>query len=171
MLKSRKHGNYGGMMSSYDSMKTKLDAIGIYSINADSNLSKELKAYAEGLDSVFGTIDTMTKEFFIETADDYGIVRRERFLEKERSEYSIEKRREMLILQEQDIGGKCNSEAFSNILKSYGLSDFSFIETPSLNRLTIQINDTLSVEIKEMVTERINLDFPAHLALIISFSQ
>lgn len=171
MFKGRKHGNYGGMMSSYDSMKAKLGAIGIYSINADSNLSKELKAYAEGLDSVFGTIDTMTKEFFIETADDYGIVRRERFLGKERSEYSIEKRREMLILQEQDIGGNCTSEAFSNILKSYGLSDFSFRETPSLNRLTIQINDTLSEEIKEMVTERINLDFPAHLALIINFSQ
>ena len=49
------------MMGSYDSMKEKLNAVGIYSIDENSNISKELSACAEGLDSLFETLDTMTK--------------------------------------------------------------------------------------------------------------
>ena len=113
------------MMSSYDSMKEKLNAVGIYSIDENSNISKELIACAEGLDSLFDNLDTMTKEYFIETAESFGIVRREKFLGKERTEYSTEKRREMLILQEQYMGGKCTLDAFSDVLRSCGLSDFS----------------------------------------------
>ena len=99
-------------MGSYDSMKEKLNAVGIYSIDENSNISKELLAYSEGLDSLFDSLDTMTKEYFIETAVDFGIVRREKFLGKEREEYSTEKRREMLMLQEQNMGGKCTPDAF-----------------------------------------------------------
>ena len=144
------------MMGSYDSMKEKLNAVGIYSIDENSNISKELLAYSEGLDSLFDSLDTMTKEYFIETAVDFGIVRREKFLGKEREEYSTEKRREMLMLQEQNMGGKCTPDAFCDVLRSFGLTDFTFTELPSTFKLSITINDTLTQEQKKIVTERIN---------------
>lgn len=159
------------MMSSYDSMKEKLNSVGIYSIDESSNISKELTACAEGLDSLFENLDAMTKEYFIETAEDYGIVRREKFLGKEKMEYSAEKRREMLELQEQNMGGKCTPDAFSDILRSCGLTDFSFTEQPTDNKLSVSINDTLSQEQKKIVTERINLEFPLHLNIEINFSE
>ena len=159
------------MMGSYDSMKEKLNAVGIYSIDENSNISKELLAYSEGLDSLFDSLDTMTKEYFIETAVDFGIVRREKFLGKEREEYSTEKRREMLMLQEQNMGGKCTPDAFCDVLRSFGLTDFTFTELPSTFKLSITINDTLSPEQKKIVTERIKLEFPLHLLVAINFSE
>lgn len=159
------------MMGSYDSMKEKLNAVGIYSIDESSNISKELTAYSEGLDSLFDSLDTMTKEYFIETAVDFGIVRREKFLGKEREEYSTEKRREMLILQEQNMGGKCTPDAFCDVLRSFGLTDFTFTELPTTFKLSITINDTLTQEQKKIVTERIKLECPLHLSVAINFSE
>lgn len=159
------------MMSSYDSMKEKLDEIGIYNINTGSNISNELAACAEGLDGLFQSLETMTKEFYIETAEDYGIIRREKFLGKERSEYSTEKRREMLKLLEQNMGGKCTAEAFSDILKSCGLSDFSFKESPTNYRLSIHVNDVLTKEQKDIVRQRVDLEFPLHLSIGVVYSQ
>ena len=159
------------MMSSYDSMKEKLNAVGIYSIDENSNISKELTACAEGLDSLFESLDTMTKEYFIETAENFGIERREKFLGKKREEYSTEKRREMLMLQEQNMGGKCTHDAFCDILRSCGLTDFTFAELPLTFKLSITINDTLSEEQKKIVTERIMLEFPLHLSIAINFSE
>lgn len=159
------------MMGSYDSMKEKLNAVGIYSIDENSNISKELLAYSEGLDSLFDSLDTMTKEYFIETAVDFGIVRREKFLGKEREEYSTEKRREMLMLQERNMGGKCTPDAFCDVLRSFGLTDFTFTELPSTFKLSITINDTLTQEQKKIVTERINLECPLHLSVAINFSE
>ena len=159
------------MMVSYDSMKEKLNAVGIYSIDENSNISKELLAYSEGLDSLFDSLDTMTKEYFIETAVDFGIVRREKFLGKEREEYSTEKRREMLILQEQNMGGKCTPDAFCDVLRSFGLTDFTFTELPTTFKLSITINDTLTQEQKKIVTQRIKLECPLHLSVAINFSE
>ena len=159
------------MMGSYDSMKEKLNAVGIYSIDENSNISKELLAYSEGLDSLFDSLDTMTKAYFIETAENFGIERMEKFLGKEREEYSTEKRREMLMLQEQNMGGKCTPDAFCDILRSCGLTDFTFTESPTSFRLSITINDTLSQEQKKIVTERIKLEFPLHLLVAINFSE
>ena len=158
-------------MGSYDSMKEKLNAVGIYSIDENSNISKELSAYSEGLDSLFETLDTMTKEYFIETAENFGIERREKFLGKEREEYSTEKRREMLMLQEQNMGGKCTPDAFCDVLRSFGLTDFTFTELPSTFKLSITINDTLTQEQKKIVTERIKLECPLHLSVAINFSE
>lgn len=158
-------------MSSYDSMKEKLGEIGIYNISDGSNISKEVAACAEGLNALFDSLDTMINEYYIETAKDYGITRREKFLGKERTEYTTEKRREMLKLLEQNMGGKCNAEAFSDILKSCGLTDFSFSENPTGYRLSIHINDILTEEQKEIVRERVNAEFPLHLSIGIVYNQ
>lgn len=157
-------------MGSYESMKTKLEAVGIYSITENSNISDELKAYAEGIDEVFDTLDEMTRECFTETAESYGITNRERFFGKERTEYTLEKRREILRLAEQTTQGRCNVKAFEDTLKGYGLSDFTITELFSMNKVAININDALTEPIKKMVEERIVLDFPAHLNVVAIFA-
>ena len=60
-------------MNSFSSMKNKLSAIGIYNIENGSNIYNELKAYSVELDRIFSELDTMLREYFIETAQSYGI--------------------------------------------------------------------------------------------------
>lgn len=170
MFSGRKCGNYGGRMSSYDSMKAKLEPIGLYLLETGSNVCNELSSYAEGLDTLFETLDTMTKEYFIDTAESYGITARERFVGKEKSEYTQLQRKEMLKLQEQNMGNKCNTEAFSDILRSLGLSDFEFTERFSSNSLIINVNDVIPTEMQKLVTDRVEAEFPAHLNIIINFA-
>ena len=157
-------------MSSYDSMKTKLESVGIYIITEGSNISNELKSYAEGIDVLFETLDIMTRECFITTAETYGITQRETFTGKERESYTLEQRKEMLILQEQNMGNKCNTEAFEDRMRSFGVYDFYFNEGFSKNALAIYINDSLSDAEKKMIEEKIKAEFPAHLQIAIHYT-
>lgn len=158
-------------MDSYTSMKNKLHPIGLYNVTDSSNVSAELKAYAEGLDKLFNMLDEMTREYFIDTAEGYGLSERERFTTRERSEYSIEKRREMLKIQEQMMGNDCSPNTFRKILEGCGLSDFEITENFSEQTVIITINDTLADETKKYVEERINAEFPVHLIITINYSE
>lgn len=157
-------------MDSYTSMKNKLQSTGLYEISEESNISDELKAYAFGLDCLFAELDEMTREYFVSTAESYGLTERERFVGKVREEYSNEKRREMLKIQEQMMGNDCNKSSFEMFLEGLGLSDFEITENFSGQTVTIQINDTLASETKKMVEEKINAEFPAHLIITINYS-
>ncbi len=157
-------------MGSYDSMKTKLEPVGLYKVADGSNISNELKAYAEGIDTLFENLDVMTRECFIDTAETYGITQREIFTGKEKDNYTIEQRREMLRLQEQNMGNKCNMEAFSDRLRSFGVYDFYFNEGFSKNVLAIFINDTLSEATKKMIEEKVEAEFPAHLVVSVNYT-
>ena len=90
-------------MESFDSMKTKLDALGLYKIEENSNIYAELKSYAAALDEMFAILETMLKELFIDTAEDYGISSREILLGREKDGFSLEKRREMLKIYERQV--------------------------------------------------------------------
>ena len=43
--------DWGEVMNSFDSMKTKLESTGLYKVTAKSNIRAELLAYAEGLNT------------------------------------------------------------------------------------------------------------------------
>lgn len=156
-------------MDSFTSMKTKLDATGLYRIEQGSNIYAELKAYASGLDVLFETLEAMLKELFIDTAEDYGISAREELLGKPRSEFTLEKRREMLRIYEQMTDGKCTKSAFEAVLRGYGLSDFSITESPSHYRIGITVNEQISPELQTLISDRIAQDFPTHLNVTLKF--
>ena len=99
--------DWGEVMNSFDSMKTKLESTGLYKVTAKSNIRAELLAYAEGLNTEFDMLETMERELFIDTAENCGITERERFVGKINADYPLEKRREMLKISEQKVGGKC----------------------------------------------------------------
>ncbi len=157
-------------MSSYESMKAKLSPIGLYSLEDGSNICNELSAYAEGVDPLFATLDKMMSEYFIDTAEDYGISERERFIGREKFEYTLDQRREMLKLQEQNMGNRCNKEAFTDMLRGIGLSDFEFVENFAGNSITVNVNDVIPVQTQKLVTDKITAEFPAHLDITINFA-
>ena len=69
MLYCRYSYDWGEVMNSFDSMKTKLESTGLYKVTAKSNIRAELLAYAEGLNTEFDMLETMERELFIDTAD------------------------------------------------------------------------------------------------------
>ncbi len=158
-------------MDSFTSMKTKLEATGLYKIEEGSNIFAELSAYAAGLDVLFETLDKMLAELFIDTAEDYGLSCREELLGKVKNDYPIDRRREMLKIYEQMMGGKCTLDAFEMILRGYGLSDFQIREDVLRKRVTIKVTDNAAPELRALVEERVALDFPTHLLVTVNYSE
>lgn len=155
-------------MSSFESMKAKLESTGIYSVTDASNISKELKSYAEGLDRVFDELEIMERECFIETAESYGLSERERFLGVDRSGEDLEKRRKLLETAEQ-LRGACNVASFEKIMRGYGVENFNFSEHPTGHYIIINIYDSFTVEQRAVIRSRVKEDFPAHIDVTVYF--
>lgn len=155
-------------MDSFTSMKEKLEQTGIYSVNTGSNIGVELRAYAEGLDSIFDNLAVMEREMFIDTAETYGITEREKFFVRERETYDLSNRRNTLKAQEQ-TKGEFTVDAFRNILVGYGLTDFEMTEECVARTLIISIRDALTDEEKSVIEERVKADFPAHLFVDVNY--
>lgn len=171
MLFCWQYRNYGGMMDSYNSMKTKLEQTGIYCVNEGSNISAELKAYAEGINILFNSLDKIENEYFIESAEDYGLARREEIISRVRDDLPLEQRREILMIYERSLTMGCTQKDFEELMKSYGVQNSYFIEKFSTYNLTVRINDVLSEGQKAYVEKRINLDFPSHLNVRIVYGE
>ena len=123
-----------------------------------------------GLDLLFNELDEMLKEYFIDTAQSYGLTERERFTGAVRDDLSIEKRRELLKIREQTNEEFCTPEGFNKILEGYGLGNFKITENPSQNALSVKISDSLSELNKVWVNKMIEKDFPAHLEITVEFA-
>lgn len=157
-------------MDSYTSMVKKLTDTKLYSVRTGGRTYAELKAFAAGLDLLFNELDEMLKEYFIDTAQSYGLTERERFTGAVRDDLSIEKRRELLKIREQTNEEFCTPEGFNKILEGYGLGGFELIENPQKNALTVKIYDALDEQNKAWVNKMIENDFPAHLAVTVDFA-
>lgn len=157
-------------MDSYTSMVKKLTDTKLYSVRTGGRTYAELKAFAAGLDLLFNELGEMLKEYFIDTAQSYGLTERERFTGTVRDDLSIEKRRELLKTREQTNEKFCTPEAFNKILQGYGLGGFELIENPQKNALTVKIYDALDEQNKAWVNKMIENDFPAHLAVTVDFA-
>lgn len=157
-------------MNSFESMKTKLEKTGLYNVKNGTNIRAELCAYAAGLDVVFNELEKAERELFIDTAEDYGISERERFLGKLKDDCTLEKRRSMLKVYEKMIGGKCTPKAFSEMLRGYGVENFEFIEDWERFKLGIKIKDSKTDTEKALIAEHIGADFPIHLLIAVSYT-
>ncbi len=157
-------------MNSLDSMTKKLENTKIYAVKPGGRNYAEIKAFSVGLDMIFNELDEMLREYFIYTAQSYGLTERERFTGAVRDDLSIEKRRELLKTREQTNEKFCTPEAFNKILQGYGLGGFELIENPQKNALTVKIYDALDEQNKAWVNKMIENDFPAHLAVTVDFA-
>lgn len=157
-------------MNSLDSMTKKLENTKIYAVKPGGRNYAEIKAFSVGLDMIFNELDEMLREYYIDTAQSYGLTERERFTGAVRDDLSIEKRRELLKTREQTNEKFCTPEAFNKILQGYGLGGFELIENPQENALTVKIYDALDEQNKVWVNKMIENDFPAHLAVTVDFA-
>ncbi len=158
-------------MDALTSMKTKLDSVGIYNITDSSNIAAELKAYALEIDRLYSELSIMLREYYIDTAQTYGITLREEFVGKPKTDYTLEKRREMLKLQQQMMGGECTPTSFDKFLRSCGISDFEVTETFSTQKMLVKINDTLTAAEKSEIEEKIAAETPAHITAVVKYSE
>lgn len=157
-------------MNSLDSMTKKLENTKIYAVKPGGRNYAEIKAFSVGLDMIFNELDEMLREYYIDTAQSYGLTERERFTGAVRDDLSIEKRRELLKTREQTNEKFCTPEAFNKILQGYGLGGFELIENPQENALTVKIYDALDEQNKVWVNKMIENDFPVHLAVTVDFA-
>ncbi len=157
-------------MSAYESIKSKLNEVGIYSITDESNISDELRVYGEELDLIADLLDEMLRELFVDTAESYGLSERERALGKEKSDFSIDQRREMLKISEQVSGERCTAQRFERFLTGCGISNFSLTEVVSKQRVIITVLDTLtSAQMSELDT-KVSGELPLRLSYKLSYS-
>lgn len=157
-------------MNSLDSMTKKLENTKIYAVKPGGRNYAEIKAFSVGLDMIFNELDEMLREYYIDTAQSYGLTERERFTGAVRDDLSVEKRRELLKIREQTNEKFCTPEAFNKILQGYGLGGFELIENPQENALTVKIYDALDEQNKVWVNKMIENDFPVHLAVTVDFA-
>ena len=92
-------------MTAYESMSTKLLQTGLYGIEQGGAVDCELKAYAVELDRIYTELDVLLREAFVSTAQTYGISEREKFIGKERTDLTLARRRELLMLRETRASG------------------------------------------------------------------
>ena len=155
-------------MGSYESMHAKLEPLHLYTLAQGGEVDCELKAYACGLDPLFGALDVMLREAFIATAESYGLSERERFLEKERSGLSVARRRELLTGYETE-NDDATADGFLLFLTHCGLEQATVSENPTSNRLSVYIADDLDAAQKSLIGEKIAKAAPSHLDTMIHF--
>lgn len=158
-------------MDSYISMKSKLEPLGLYALDGSTEVDCELKAYAEGLDALFDSLDELEREFFIPTAESYGISRREKFEGKEQPELPLSERREELMYLERTITGDSSYNGFVAFLEKIGISDYDLNINYYNFQIKITIADTKTAGEKSLIQKLIEAEVPAHMSLNITFSE
>lgn len=83
-------------MSVLQQMKDMLSPLGIYNLEDGSLVMCELRVYASQFEKLHQKLGTMLKEFFIRSAQNYGIEKIEELFQRVRPDLSIEERKERI---------------------------------------------------------------------------
>lgn len=156
-------------MSSYDSMKQKLLPLRLYAFEEGSAVDCELKAYAQGLDPLFEELALDEREAFIVTAEDEGLRERERFLEREKPDLPVEKRRALLLGFERAGEKEATADGFRQFLTDCGLEQATVEEVPLRQLIRVFIDDRLDEGGKTLIAKKIAQAAPAHLPVRIHY--
>ncbi len=155
-------------MTVYEAMRRRTGAVGIYDDNAPV-LEWELESYAEELERLYTELDGMFRERFISTAEAVGLREYEELFGPERSDWSVEKRREMLHLRMNLGEGDFTPEGIRKALESFGLS-YVLSEFPDLNRLNIAATADYSDAEQGFILREVSKIIPAHIEFQLTFN-
>lgn len=159
------------MMKSLVSMKQKLEPLGLYDLSGSGEVDCELKAYAEGLDTLFDTLDELQRENFIQTAESYGLSRRESFEIRERAELPVQERRDSLMYYERTVITGLTDSEFAEFLERIGLTDYTLSVNHSRGSMNLSIADSKTDGEKALIEKQIRAEIPTHMRLDISYSE
>ena len=156
-------------MNILNSIKGKLEPLEIYNLEDDSLVCKELQTYAESLKLVKDSIDELEKEYFINTAEGYGLTLREKMYTSAKSDLDVEKRRDMLKYRYSITSNDFNKEDIKKALLAIGIK-CEVIEYPNENTIYINCLENLDTTIsKDDLKILANEFLPAHLSYEIDF--
>ena len=159
------------MMKSLVSMKQKLEPLGLYDLSGSGEVDCELKAYAEGLDTLFDTLDELQRENFIRTAESFGLSRRESFEIRERAELPVQERRDSLMYFERTVMTGLTDSEFAEFLERIGLTDYTLSVNHSRGSMNLSIADSKTDGEKALIEKQIRAEIPTHMRLDISYSE
>ena len=159
------------MMKSLVSMKQKLEPLGLYDLSGSGEVDCELKAYAEGLDTLFDTLDELQREYFIQTAESFGLSRRESFEIRERAELPVQERRDSLMYFERTAMTGLTDSEFEEFLERIGLTDYTLTVNHSRGSMNLRIADSKTDGEKALIEKQIRAEIPTHMRLDISYSE
>ena len=149
-------------MTGYQSMVSKLAPLRLYNITEHSEIGVELSVIAEEIDAFYEYMDEVLREMFIATAQSWGISGREKFICKEKSDLTLEKRRELLETAGYITGIDNTPSGFEAFVRSCGVQDFTYTEVYQHSRITLTVNDQLDSGTKLMLEERLDAYIPAN---------
>lgn len=150
-------------MNILDSLITKHSPLHIYNIACDSNIFRELQAYAEGLEILKSELETILKESFYATAESYGLERAERLWGKVRDDLTTSKRRQMLITRSAFGYDDFTPEGVQKLLAFLGVDGVVY-EYPKAQRIVVDTKEAgFTQGQKNWVHSQLNALLPAHL--------
>ena len=157
-------------MSSLESMIKKLSPLGVYSLKEGSVVYAELAAFSEGLDILRENLETLLKESFIATAEDYGLKIPERLVGNVRSDLPLSKRREMLNERLSLNITDFTPEGFEKMLRILGTPG-NIEEYPHIERIVLNLSGVDYTEAqREWIVSQAKALLPAHLVSDVVFS-
>ena len=157
-------------MTGYQSMVSKLAPLRLYNITEHSEIGVELSVIAEEIDAFYEYMDEVLREMFIATAQSWGISEREKFICKEKSNLTLEKRHELLETAGYITGIDNTPSGFEAFVRSCGVQDFTYTEVYQHSRITLTVNDQLDSGTKLMLEERLDAYIPANCQINIHYT-
>lgn len=152
-----------------DNMLKAMAPFSMYVLRIYTSVYKELESYCVGLDVLKETADELITECFIATACDYGLSLYEKLNGPERTDFTTEQRRNMLI---QAVTVDCNDNTLNGIyqyLSSLGL-ECVITENPHICDLYILATGGEYTPIqKKYIREKAEDFLPCHLTFTIDF--
>lgn len=150
-------------MISLQSMINKLRPLNVYNLNSDSLVYAELAAFSVGLDVLRNELEILLREAFVKTAESFGIENLEREAQKFCSEFSLEKRRNMLIKRLSFGMGDFTLSGFRKMIEFLGIRG-EIIESPTSMSMALKLEDgEYSETLRKWIVSQAKELFPAHL--------
>ncbi len=136
--------------------------LGVYSIKEDTNIYRELSAYAQAFEELLGALAETEQEGFLLTAKEYGLENFESIYGPVMDELSEDKRRKMIFARCSLSISDFTSASLVKILKALGVEG-TFREYPAVFRLTVHINGEYPLARRRFIAAQLKALLPAHL--------
>ena len=156
-------------ISELNSIKKVLSPLGLYNLSENSLVSKEIEVYEIEIERVKEVLKNLLREYFINTACDYGLTLKEKLFGSVKTDLSLENRRKILLNRCSSKSYGFNRESVEKSLISAGIEGY-VVENPQNNSLYINCLNRFDTTITKEMAENIVLKFiPAHLSVDFDF--
>lgn len=150
-------------MDVLQSLKNTLRPLRLYRFTGDTLVECELAAYASVLQPLEDAIETLERELFVSTAQDYGLLLREEAAGRRKPQTSLESRREMLIYRMAVTSNDFTRESMERALVAAGIRA-NMVEQPDRSSVYINCIETFDPFVgEEQIEKEAEAFLPAHL--------